>query len=163
MTAHAHSRINCRFEIVGFCWSPQKRDSCISGASQDLVRKPSLETWPHMASNTTNVFVRGFGPALVRRRDGVASGTELRLIGQWNRNPRQSDGSNHDGQYKCGPSSRVHAPGVEGETAESEAQPHRRHHPDATQAPEDRAAYRTPPQEDRLMSRRFRLTDRAPQ
>ena len=162
MTAQAHSRIDCGFQIVGFCWCPQESNSRISGASQDLVRKPSPETGSHVAPNTANVFVGRFGPTLVGGQDGMASGAELRLISQRNRNPRQSDGSDHDGQCKCVPSSRVHAPGVEGETAESEAQPHRRHRPDATQAPKDRSAYRIPLPEDRLESRRFRLTDRAP-
>lgn len=162
MAAQTYARIHRRFQIMGLRGSPQESNRRISGPSQNLVREPPLETRPHMARNTANVFVRRFGPALVGRRDGVASGTELRLIGQWNRNPRQSDGSDRDGQCKRGPSSPVHAPGIEGETAESEAQRHRRHRPDATQALEDRSAYRTPPQANRPASRRFRPTDHAP-
>ncbi len=162
MTTQAHSGIYCRFQIMCLRRSPQERDGRIFGTSQDLVGKPPLKTGPHMTRNTTDVLMGGFGPALVGRSDGVASGTELRLIGQWNRNPRQSHSSDHNGQYNRGPRRPVHALVFEWETAESRAQPHRRHRPDAAWAREDQSVCRTPPREDHRTNTKFLPIDRAP-
>lgn len=133
MTTQTDSRIHRRFQIVRLRWSSHEGDSDISRTSPDLVDQPTMKTGPHMARDTTDIFMGGLRPALVGRGNGVASGTELGVIGQGNRNPRQSDRSNHDGQCNRGPRRPAHAPGAEAETAESRARLHRRYRPDAAQ------------------------------
>ncbi len=162
MTAQTDSRIHRRFQIVRLRRSSHEGDSDIFRPGPDLVDQPTMKTGPHMARDTTDIFMRGLRPALVGRGNGMTSGTELGVIGQGNCNPRQSDRSNHDGQYNRGPRRPAHAPGAEAETAESRAQPHRRYRPDAAQVPADQSVCRRPPREDHRTNRKFRPTDHAP-
>ncbi len=162
MTAQTDSRIHRRFQVVGLRRSSHEGDRDIFRPGPDLVDQPTMKTGPHMARDTTDIFMGGLCPALVGRGNGMTSGTELGVIGQGNRNPRQSDRSDHDGQCNRGPRRPAHAPGAEAETAESRARPHRRYRPDAAWAREDQSVCRTPPREGRRTNTKFRPIDRAP-
>src|SRR5262249_3781256 len=64
MATETDCRIHFCLKVVCIGRRPQEINGGVFGACPDLIAQPPIETGPHMARNTTYVFMGGLGPAL---------------------------------------------------------------------------------------------------
>ena len=99
MTAYAHIGVDGAPEIVRIGRSSKQIDRQVSCPEPNFVVKPAFNARSHVAGRTGHLFVRGLRPTVVGRSDGMAPGTELRLIGEGNGSATEHDCSSHENEY----------------------------------------------------------------
>lgn len=109
VAAQTHLGIDFGLKVVRIRRRSEQVNRDVFRPVHRLVVDPAFDPRPHVAGDAGHFFVRGLGPTLVGRRDGMTTGTELRVIRKGNGHAPERDRSRRENEDDCEPRRPAHA------------------------------------------------------